>query len=345
MRLNKAKCIILLMSLLIASLFLFGCQSSKATEDGQATQEEPIIIKLAHVCSIEHPYQYASLKFKELMEEKSNGRVKVKIYPAMQLGGERDIAEGMQAGSIDMNLLTLGVGASFIPELNAFALPFLFKGSEHYQKVMYGDIGKEFLEKVDMKYGFKTLHFGASIFREPFNNVRPIEKPEDFKGLKIRLMEVPLHMDSYKAMGANPTPIAYSELYTALQLGTVDGAENAIGTIYADKLYENAKYITRMPVVANGVIWLYSANNWEKLPQDIQELIIEVMPEVVSVLDKEYLKLEDIGIEEMKKAGIQFNKPEDFEPFIKCVKPVWDKYLAEQPDWVKDLIPKIQTVD
>lgn len=340
---NKSKVVVLFLVVSLIILLGAGCSPSNGDQGSDDPEEVTIQIKLAHVCSATHPYNDAAKKFKELVESKSEGRAQVTIYPAMQLGGERDIAEGMQAGTIDINLLTLGVAASFIPEIAVFSMPFLFQNAEHFQEVMYGEIGQEFLKKVDRKNGFKTLHFGASIFRVPFNSKRPIEKPEDFQGLKLRNMEVPIHMDTYAAFGASPTPIAYTELYTALEMGTVDGAENAIGTIYADNLYEPEpiKYVTVAPVFANGVVWLYSEETWDKLPSDIQDIIIEVMPEVTAVLDTEYMNLDSYGVTQMEAKGIKINYIQDVQPFVDIVQPVWEKHLANLPDWARALIPKI----
>lgn len=318
----KKSIIFMLVLVLIMSVFSFNICAKNIT------------LKFAHVCPPSHPYQIGAEKFAELVKEKSNGEITINIYPSAQLGQERDLIEGLQMGTIDIAISSLGVTANFVPSMTLFALPFIFKNADHFTEIAKGPIGEKVLESCKAKK-LKGLGLFAPIFRMPMTNVRPIQKPEDFKGLRIRLMEVPLHMDTYKAMGASVIPLPGGELYTALQLGTVDGCENAIATLYTYKFYEQLKYLSILPVVSNGAVALMSDKVWNELSSEQQEVIVDCMPEALDSADKAYLELDEVGLQKIKEAGKEVFRP-DLEPFKEKVKPVCEKYIKELPDWVRD---------
>lgn len=302
---------------------------------------QTVTLKFAHVCAPTHPYNSAGLKFAELVKGNSGGNLVINVHPAGQLGGERDLLEGLQVGTVDFAISSLGVAASFVPEINVLNLPFLFRDAKHYTEVTNGPIGKRLLKAVEPKR-MVGLGFFAPVFRVPMNGVRPITSPADFKGLRIRLMEVPLHMDTYRALGASPVPLPFGELYTALQLKTVDGNENAIATLYTERFYEVQKYVTVLPVFSNGAIVLMSQATWNKLSPKQRDIIMESLPEALAVGDKDYLALDEKGLTVMKNAGLGINVPTDLAPFREAVKPVYAKYLEKMPDWVKEAFQQIQ---
>jgi tripartite ATP-independent transporter DctP family solute receptor len=302
---------------------------------------QQVTLKLAHTVAPTHPYNTLGVKLADLVKNKSGGSLVINLHPAGQLGGERDILEGLQVGTVDIAICSLGVAASFIPELNVLNLPFLFKDAKHFSEVTSGPIGKRLLKQAEQKK-MVGLGFFGPVFRVPINGVRPIETPGDFKGLRIRLMEVPLHMDTYKAMGASPVPLPMGELYTALQLKTVDGAENAMATLYTERFYEVQKYVTALPVFSNGAILLMSQATWTKLSPKHREAIMESLPEALAQGDKDYLALEEKGLTVMKGAGIKVNIPATLAPFREAAKPVYAKYLEKMPGWVKESFEQIQ---
>jgi TRAP-type C4-dicarboxylate transport system substrate-binding protein len=158
----------------------------------------------------------------------------------------------------------------------------------------------------------------------------------------MRLMEVPLHMDTYKALGASPLPLPFGELYTALQLKTVDGNENAPATLYSERFYEVQKYVSLLPVFSNGAILLMSQATWNKLSPQQREIIVSSVPEALAVGDRDYLAMDDKGLAVMKGAGLGINTPTDLTPFREAVKPIYAKYLEKMPDWVKEAAQQIQ---
>ncbi len=302
---------------------------------------QSITLRIGHTTAPTHPYTTMAQKLAEQVKAKSNGTMNITIHPSSQLGGERDLMEGLQMGTVDMMSCSLGVAASFVPELTVMNLPFLFKNAKHYTEVTKGPIGQRLLKAVESKR-LVGLGFYAPVFRVPQNNIRPINAPADFKGLRMRLMEVPLHMDTYKALGANPLPLPFGELYTALQLKTVDGNENAPATLYSERFYEVQKYVSLLPVFSNGAILLMSQVTWNKLTPQQREIITSSVPDALAVGDRDYLAMDEKGIEVMKAAGLGINTPADLKPFQAAVKPIYDKYLEKMPDWVKKDFQEIQ---
>jgi TRAP-type transport system periplasmic protein len=302
---------------------------------------QTITLKIAHTTAPSHPYTTMAQKLADQVKAKSNGSMIMTIHPSSQLGGERDLMEGMQVGTVDLVSCSLGVAASFVPELNVMNLPFLFRDAKHYTEVANGPIGKKLLKAVEAKR-LVGLGFYAPVFRVPQNSVRPINTPADFKGLRMRLMEVPLHMDTYKALGASPLPLPFGELYTALQLKTVDGNENAPATLYSERFYEVQKYVSLLPVFSNGAILLMSQITWNKLTPAQREIITSSVPDALAVGDRDYLAMDEKGLQVMKAAGLQINTPTDLTPFREAAKPIYAKYLEKMPDWVKEAFREIQ---
>jgi tripartite ATP-independent transporter DctP family solute receptor len=327
-KLGLLKCVVVVAVLLLAPAWTVSAKT--------------ITLKFAHVTPEDHPYQTSAKLFADLVEKKTNGTVKINVYPSGSLGGERDIAENLQMGSIDLMWNSMGVTATFVDEVNVFNLPFIFKGKENFVKVAEGPIGKQILSNFD-KNKLIGLAFAGPIFRIPMNNRGPINTPADLKDLKIRLMEVPVHIATYKTLGAAPTPIPFPELYTSLQLGVVEACENAIGTLYSSKFYEVQKYLTDLPVFSNGAVLMMSKKSWDKLSADQQKAILEAVPPTVAALDKAFDEMGEKGIKAMRTYGTKINTPPSLDPFIKAVAPVYDDYLAKHPE-AKSIINEIRNV-
>jgi tripartite ATP-independent transporter DctP family solute receptor len=302
---------------------------------------QSLTLRIAHTTAPTHPYTTMAQKLAEQVKAKSNGAMNMTIHPSSQLGGERDLMEGLQLGTVDMMSCSLGVAATFVPELNIMNLPFLFRDAKHYTEITRGPIGQRLLKSVEAKR-LMGLGFYAPVFRVPMTGVRAIAAPADFKGLRIRLMEVPLHMDTYKALGASPVPLPFGELYTALQLKTVDGNENAPATLYSERFYEVQKYVSLLPVFSNGAILLMSQATWNKLTPQQRDIVTSSVPDALAVGDRDYLAMDDKGLQVMKGAGLGINQPADLKPFRDAVKPIYDKYLEKMPDWVKEAFVQIQ---
>jgi len=311
---------------------------------GLAQAGEVKAFRYGHANAVTYPYHLAGLAFAKDLEQQTKGALKVNVFPLGQLGGERDITEGLQLGTIDFQATSLGVTGTFIKPVNILNLPFIFKGPDHWMKVMHGPLGEWIMKEAvreGEKVGLKVLGIGGPMFRVPMNNVRPIVKIDDFKGLKIRTMEVPIHKETYKAMGASPVPLPFGELYTALQTGVVDGNENGPATLEAMKFYEVQKYVTYLPVVSNGGIFLMSLKTWQRLSPEHQQAVLESAKAWVKSMDNEGLKQDTEALKKMEAKGTRINTITDMTPYVNATKHIYDQMLKDYPREYRDIVDKI----
>ncbi len=286
-----------------------------------------INIKLAHVVNTQDAFHICAVKFKELVEKGTNGEVSVTIYPNAQLGDERTLLERMKMGVVDAGVITTGPIINFVPKFGVIDLPFLFRGPEHAYKVLDGPIGKSLLKDME-KQGWKGLAFAERGFRNLTNSKRPVYKPADVKGLKIRVMQNPVYVDTFKALGANAVPMAWTEVLTALQQGTVDGQENPLNVIYAFKLYEVQKYLAMTRHAYAPAVVMMSLKTWKRLPEKYRKVIQEAAQKAAEYERSYDNSKESEWLAFIKKKGMVVTYP-DIEAFRKAVKPVYDKYAPK----------------
>jgi len=295
-----------------------------------------IDIKLAHVVNEQDAFHLAATKFKELTEKYTNGEVKVTIFPNAVLGDERTLLERMKMGIVDAGIITSGPFVNFVPQFGVVDMPFLFRDAEHAYKVLDGPIGDKLFADLEPQ-GWKGLAWAERGFRNLTNNKRPINKPEDVAGLKIRLMQNPIYVDSFKALGANAVPMAWTEALTALQQHTIDGQENPLNVIVSFKLYESQKYlaITRHAYAPAPIIM--SMMTWKKLTPAQQTAVLKAAREAAQY-ERDYDNQNEAGwLKELADKGMVITRP-DLSAFLKAVKPVYDTYSDK---FGKDLINAI----
>ena len=305
-----------------------------------AAAQNVMKLKLGHVAPTDEPYHKAAEKFAELVNKNTGGEVQVQIFPNSLLGGQRELLEGLQLGSVDITLTTAAVLSSFLPKTQVIELPFMFRDSEHVYKVVDGPLAKE-IYAGDEKKKMKVIDTWENGFRNITNNVRPIEKPEDMKGVKIRVMENKMYIEMFKALGANPTPMARGELFTGLQTKVVDGQENPLGQIYTSRFYEVQKYATLSGHTYSPEAVVFSLASWKKIPAKYQEEILKASAEakkfnreLSAKMDKEYVgKLEEKGMTVTRLT------PQQIAAFQEKMMPVWDLFADKIG---KDLIQKIK---
>jgi tripartite ATP-independent transporter DctP family solute receptor len=295
-----------------------------------------IDLKLGHAINEKDVFHEAALKFEELVEARANGEVTVTVYPNAKLGDERNLLESLKMGTVDMGIITGGPVINFLPSFGVLDLPFLFSTPEHAYKVLDGPIGQGFFAEME-KLGWKGLAYGERGFRNLTNSVRPVEKPEDIKGLKVRVMQNPIYIDSFTALGANAVPMAWTEALTALQQGTIDGQENPLNVIAAYNINDSNKYlsITRHAYAPNVI--LMSMRTWNKLTPEQQRIVSESALEAAKynrTIDNE---MEAEWFQSLKDKGMQVSEP-DLSLFRNAVKSVYEKYEQE---YGKDLIQSI----
>lgn len=297
----------------------------------------PVTLKLAHVVSTSAPYHIGAMELAKLVDQKTKGQLKIEIYPGGQLGkGERECIEGLQIGTIDLVATSTGRVGGFLPQLLVVALPFLFRDNGHVDKVLDGPIGEGLLKDLS-KAGIKGVAFWENGFRNLTNNKRPVNKPEDVKGLKLRTMENEVHMDAFRTLGADPTPMTWGEVYTSLQQGVIDGQENPINIIRTHKIYEVNKNLALTGHVYSPALLLMNENKFKSLAPDLQKALVEAGKEAAKFERKFIRDNEAKMLEELKGFGMQVTTP-DKKLFQKATEPTYKKYEAR---FGKDLIDKI----
>ena len=313
---------------LVCLLSLMSCDQLKSSK----------VIRLGHGLSTGHSVHQGMVYFGEQLEKISEGKFKVQIYPSQQLGTERQCLELLQIGSLDMTKVSAGVLENFSPSIKVFGIPYMFKDKEHTFRVLDGPIGDELLAGTE-KYWLKGLGYYDSGSRSFYTIDRPVEQPNDLEGLKIRVMESQTAIDMVKSFGGSPTPISWGELYTALQQGVVDGAENNPPSFYLSRHYEVCKYyIIDEHTVLPDVV-LMSTHLWNTLNNQEQKWIQEAMD--LSVIEQRRLwsVSEQESLEAVKAAGVQVSYPDKI-PFAEMSKSVADQY-AKDP-LIKSFIDKIK---
>ena len=232
---------------------------------------EKITLKFGHVLQTDHPYHKMALKFKNELERR-NKEVVVNIFPAKQLGNERDLVEGLQLGSVDISTITSALTAGFVPGFKAFSLPFLFTDANHLFRVMDSDIGEKLVTDMD-KVGLIKLGYVYGGSRDLYSRI-PIRNLQELKGKKIRTMENKILIDTWNSLGAIATPIPWGDVYLSLRQGVVDGGEGTGASYRSMKFFESSSHYTRISYVFSWHNFMMSKKTWNKLPNDVR---IDVM--------------------------------------------------------------------
>lgn len=323
------------LSLSIAAMFLFFFAFSASAAD--------YTIKVGTIQPESHPDCVLMREvFQKYVEENSGGRIKVELYPNAQMGGDREMAEAVQLGILQMALPVTSITASFEKSFNVVELPYLFTTRESAFEALDGELGKE-LDKRLLKTGMMNLGYFENGFRHITNNKRPIYSPEDLKGLKIRTMEVPPHIAFFKELGANPTPMSFGELYTALQQGTVDGQENPIVLIHDSRFYEVQKYCSLTGHVFSVVHILTNKSFIDNLPSELQEVVKEGARRFVARHREVMPQEEEELIVELQNKGMKINDltPEQKKPFVEAAHAIYEQFKGEIGEDIIALAEKV----
>jgi tripartite ATP-independent transporter DctP family solute receptor len=310
-----------LLAALVLTLSIIGLISVAAAQ-------QKTVIKFAHHAPVTYPYQDGALKFKEVAERISGGKLEVQVFGGAQLGGERDLLEGIKLGTIHMCIGAGGL-ANFAPAYNVVQLPFLIKNQEHMVKIAEGPAGKLLSQRIEEQGGYKVLGY-FSTGDSGIQTVKgPVRTPADLKGVKIRVMENPALIESMRALGANPTPLPFPELYTSMKQGVVEGATIDYTALWTTKVYEAVKYVTEpgFHFLAEPRPVLISAKYFASQPAEVQQWIAQAAQEA-SVYERSLFKdRQGKAIEDLRAKGIQFAKMDE-AAFLSAMKPVWQKVAA-----------------
>ncbi len=316
--------------LVVLMLFVFSFSGFAMEKKGNV-----IVLKAAD----DHKDGYSTVEGLKLMatlvDKWTNGRIKIEVYPGAVLGSEKETIEQTQMGVIDINRVSISPVVSVYPKMAVFALPYIFASRDHMWKVLESKIGQNMLSEIE-KVGFLGLAYMDSGARSFYTVKKPILSPADLKGLKIRTQKSPVMMDMVSAMGGKPVPMAFEEVYSALQTGVIDGAENNPPSYYETSHYEVAKYYSLDQHAMVPEIVLMSAKTWKKLSDQDKNIIKMAALAAQELQRKLWLKDEGIAMEKVKAAGCKIYNPEK-KPFMEAVQPVYKKYASKYMDLIKEI--------
>lgn len=310
-------------------LSMVGC-SSNSSAPAAADKDKVYTIKAAHMAADTNPWQYSLLEFEKLVEQRSNGKIQVDTYYGGTLGYDRDLIEGMQAGTVDVAFVTTAPLSGFVPEVGVLDLPYVFRDWAHLEKFLDSEPAKELSALIEQK-GLINIGFYPQGFRQATNSKKPINTLEDFKGIKMRVMQSDVFIDTFQALGASPVPMAWAEVPTSLQQGAIDGQENGILTNYSNKIWEIQKYMSLTSHCAYMTTMLGSKINLSKLPEDYQKIIIEAGKEATVNGMKKIQADEETTLKDIAAKGLAVNEVDTTE-FAKATEPVRKKFTDKYGD-------------
>ncbi len=328
MKVKKLICLFVVFSMLFV---MAACSGNSTSTQVEEKPVEEIVLKFGHVLAPTHPYNLGAEKFKEILEANAPQPVKVEIYHSSQLGSERDMTEGLQLGTIDMAIAPGTIG-SFEPKMGVLDLPYIFRDREHAYKVLDGEIGKELASNLPAN-GLRLLAYWENGFRQITNSRKPINTPEDLKGLKIRVPENKTYVSAFNEWGANVTTMAFGELYTALQQKTIDAQENPLAIISTNKFYEIQEYISMSSHFYGPAQVLIAESTWTKISPEMREAVQKAVEEARDYERQLLMDLEAEYIEGLKEEGMQVNEVNK-DAFQESAKAVWETYRSEYGDLI-----------
>ncbi len=301
-----------------------------------------LVLKATDVHPLGYPTVEAVERMGKKLEAATSGRLSIQMFPAMQLGGEKEMIEQAQIGALQIARISVGPMGPLVPEMNVFNLPFVFRDPAHMEKVVDGPIGEEILKKLSDHptanlIGLCWMNSGT---RNVYNSKKPIEKVEDLKGLKIRMMGNPLFVDTMNALGGNGVAMGFDQLINGMQTGVVDGAENNEPSYESGQHYRYAKYYSKTGHLMIPELLVFSKKTWNDLSKEDQALLVKASKEAQMEQRKLWYEREAEALKKLKEAGVLINEVADKKPFQDAVKPVWDKYGAQH----KALIERISAV-
>lgn len=330
----------LLFSTFALALGLVGCGGGDATPapeapatGGDTTTEAPAEVKTMRAgigLNDQHPQFKGLERFKEIVEEKTNGEIVVELYHSGQLGDDRTMIEALQLGSQEITVPSTAVIANFVPEFSVFDIPFLFPNEQVADAVLGGEVGESLLDKLAPQ-NLVGLGYWENGFRDLTNSKRAVATIEDFKGLKIRTMENNLHLEAFRALGANPTPMAFTELFAAMQQGTVDGQENPYATIYLQKFFEVQSHVSDTHHIYSPWAFLVSKPFFDGLTPEQQEIVTEAAYEAGAFQRQMNRDAAAEYLANLQAEGMTFTEitPEARQEMVDAVKPVVDQFADQ----------------
>lgn len=333
---KQRKIIVIALSLILCFMFV-ACSGGNEDKSSTGDASEKIILKLNHVGATTHPYHLGSEKFAELVNEKSGGSIEVQVFPASQIASGAKAIEFVQMDTLDIALESTMSLSNFVPEIDVLNLPFLFKDAEEVYKVLDGEAGQKLAEKAE-EYGFKILGWWYNGFRDMSNSKKPIETPSDLAGLKFRIPESEVFRGAFEALGALPTSMPVSEVFTAIQLGTVDGQENPAANFINNRFNEVNEYYSETHHIFTAEPLIMSLEKFNSFSAEQQQILLDAAAEAGAYEIELGIQEEENLIEQIKNMdNVKYNKPADMQAFRDAVNPVYEKFRDTLGEYI-DLI-------
>jgi tripartite ATP-independent transporter DctP family solute receptor len=320
-------------------LALAACGGGGGGDEGGGEGEQFELIA-GHQLAVDTPFDKGLKRFAELVEEKTDGQVTVQVHPNAELGGEPDLFQGMQEGTVDVAIIAPGSIGEFVPEVNVLSMPFLVTSREQRDEIIGGEPAERIEQLVEEQTGVRIMdYFGGGIRNMFFTE--PAESMEDVQGRLFRVQPSSLLQDSFAAVGVEPTVVAYTELYNALQQGVVDGAENESVYVLSQKFYEPAPHLllTRHEVTIRPL--MISGATLDRLPEDLGNAVLEAGEEASEYAREVEAEEDDAALQTLQEEhGVEAVDPPDIDQAIDAVEPVWQRYAEE---WgMEDVLQQMQ---
>jgi tripartite ATP-independent transporter DctP family solute receptor len=313
------------------TLLASACAASLLFAGAAAAETRSQTLRFAFQNVKDHPQGLGAQKFADLVKEKSDGKIKIRLFPGGTLGGDLQTVSALQGGTLDLTVLNSGILSAQIKDFAILDFPFLFNNAQEAQAVIDGTVGQELAKRLEAK-GLRTLGYWDLGFRNITNSKTPVTRWEDLQGLKIRVIQSPSYLETFSALGANPVPMPFPEVYTGLEQRTVDGQENPNTVILGTKFYEVQKYLSVTRHVYNPQSFIMGDKSWNKLNEDEQKVITEAAAEAQRYQRQVSAEAQDNAYQTLK-GSMTANEvsPEEMDRFREKTKPVIEK-LAKDVD-------------
>jgi tripartite ATP-independent transporter DctP family solute receptor len=296
---------------------------------------QQVELTIGHTLNPDSHYHAAATKFKEVVEQKSNGQIKVTIFPQGQLGGEVKMLQSARTGAIGLVVTASAPLENTVPEAAILSLPYLFNSLDESDRVLQSEVGQHFLNYLPAR-GLLGLGFLSSIERNVYTTKKPVKAKADMAGLKLRVIQSPAYVEGYQAFGTQPTPMAYSEVYLAMQNGVVDGAENSPDTMIMDRFVEVSKYYNMTKVHYMPSLLVMSKVRFDALNKDQQKIVHDAAKEAVPAAIAAYRRTYDESMQKIKQANVEIISTDTAE-LAQTARAMWPKLINQTPDGEKNL--------
>lgn len=316
---KKFVCIV---GLVLSFALLSACTSSN--------EREQYVLYAGHSLAADHPFELAMQELKQRVEERTDGRVIIETFPLSQLGAERELIEGAMLGSVDMVVSTSGPIMNFVSDFAVLDLPFLFNDRESAVNILEGEIGQELFDQL-RDIGIIGLSWGENGFRHVTNSMKPVETPDDLKGLSMRVQENKVFISAFNKLGVTPSPMAWTEALTALQSGVVDGQENPILVIDSYKLYDaNQKYMTLTGHAYSSAVFMMSEHAYNRLPEDLRQIVMEEGQKIGAYERQLVIDMEQKALARLQEQGMEVVDTIEVDAFREKIMSVYDSAKNQQ---------------